>query len=384
MKRSLLIILAFLLAACASGPVHKQVALIANVLSATKVVLDLGSGKREYIEVEVLGFGSDRNKAREDGFRTAVLQAVGSVVVTQTESRNRRLVRDEIVSYSSGYVDRHEILSEKSIGSGVELRLKVWVAESRIARRLLADASTAGQIDGKNLGLRIEGVLQERYQGDKLLSTVLSDFPRRAFDIKLDKHRVSLNERREVSLLIPFELKWNYDYLASLYEALYETRSETSFCWSCILLGPQAEDQSARQRRQTQTSFTLMVKPPQNVLMGWRGTVVFDDNFKLRAMYQAFVESRPAIRLVIEDGRGRMAHDECFHYPNLDHVVHYHYPDFYMFTIDRDLTRASINGNQVMRGELPINFRGEAKRLESYESVKISVVGRQNCPKNRG
>jgi len=81
MKHGLLIVLVFLLAACASGPVHQQVVLVANVLSATKVVLDLGSGKREYIEVEVLGFGSDRNKAREDGFRTAVLQAVGSVVV---------------------------------------------------------------------------------------------------------------------------------------------------------------------------------------------------------------------------------------------------------------------------------------------------------------
>lgn len=379
MKRCLLIALAFLLAACASGPVHKQVALIANVLSATKVLLDLGSGRREYIEVEVLGFGSDRNKAREDGFRTAVLQAVGSVVVTQTESRNRRLVRDEIVSYSSGYVDRHEILSEKSVGSGVELRLKVWVAESRIARRLLADASTSGQIDGKNLGLRIEGVLQERYQGDKLLSTVLSDFPRRAFDIRLDKHRVNLNERREVSLLIPFELKWNYDYLASLYEALYETRSEPSFCWSCVLLGPQVEDQSARQRRQTQTSFTLMVKPPQNMLMGWRGTVVFDDNFKLRAMYQAFVESRPAIRLVIEDGTSRVTHDECFSYPNLDHVINYRYPDFYLFTIDRDLTEASINGNQVMRGELPINFKKDSNKLTNYETVMVSVVPFKEC-----
>jgi hypothetical protein len=127
-----------------------------------------------------------------------------------------------------------------------------------------------------------------------------------------------------------------------------------------------------------------MVKPPQNLLMGWRGTVVFDDNFKLRAMYQAFVESRPARRLVIEDDRGRIAHDECFHYPNLDHVVHYHYPDFYMFMIDRDLTRASINGNQVMRGELPINFKGGSKKLESYEKVSISVVEQQKCPIRRG
>jgi hypothetical protein len=53
MKRGLLIVLVITLAACAGGPVQKQVALIANVLSATKVVLDLGAGRREYIEVEV-------------------------------------------------------------------------------------------------------------------------------------------------------------------------------------------------------------------------------------------------------------------------------------------------------------------------------------------
>jgi hypothetical protein len=122
-----------------------------------------------------------------------------------------------------------------------------------------------------------------------------------------------------------------------------------------------------------------MVKPPQNLLMGWRGTVVFDDNFKLRAMYQAFVESRPAIRLVIEDGRGRVVHDECFHYPNLDHVVHYHYPDFYMFTIDRDLTRASINGNQVMRGELTVSFKPASTAITNYENVIVSVVNVKHC-----
>ncbi|MDV7389752.1 hypothetical protein RZS08_00300, partial [Arthrospira platensis SPKY1] len=96
------------------------------------------------MEVEVLGYGLDREKAREDGFRTAVIQSVGSVVVSQTQSTNSQLVRNEIVTYSSGFVDRHEVLSEKNMGSEVELRMRVWVAESRIARRLLAHSSTAG------------------------------------------------------------------------------------------------------------------------------------------------------------------------------------------------------------------------------------------------
>ena len=370
MKQGLLIALVLTLAACASGPVQKQVALIANVLSATKVVLDLGAGKREYIQVEVLGFGSDRNKAREDGFRTAVLQAVGSVLVTQTESQNRRLVRDEIISYSSGYVDRHEVLSEKSAGSGVELRLKVWVAESRIARRLLADASTAGQIDGENLGLRIEGVLQERYQGDKLLSTVLSDFPRRAFDITLDKHRVNLNERREASLIVPFELKWNYNYLGSLYEALYVVRSEApDFCWACLELGPRAEDKASIERRKSQSSFTLMVKPPQNLIMGWRGTVFFDDDFKLRLLYQAFAESRPVIRVLIEDSAGMRLRDQCHQFGFLDQLVQF--SSYY--------SHANLNGNRVMRGEIPIRLGRKASEISEYDRISVRVVRSQDC-----
>lgn len=380
--KTLLCIFAFaLLSGCAAAPT-KSITLVANVLSATRVVLDLGAGKREYIEVEVLGYGVTREAAREDGFRTAVIQGVGALVLSESEARNQKLVRDEIISYSSGYVDRHEIQSERVTARGVELKMKVWVAESQIARRLLASSSTAGKIDGKNLSLRVEGVLQERYKGDRVLSVVLADFPHRAFDIKVGKHSVQLNERREVSLQIPFELKWNYDYLASLFEALYAIRSELEFCWIC-LLDPMLEDPSRRQRRETMTTFSMTVKPPHWRIMGWSGSLVFDDDFALRAMYQAFIETRPAIKLEIANESGRTVHSECFYYSNLDHQIHHRYPDFYMYNANYrypQMNRASINGNQIMAGSLPLNFKQDTGRLSALDRVTISVIRGINCP----
>jgi len=381
MRIAIVLVYSLLLVACAGLPAHQQVALVANVLSVSKVIADLGAGKREYMEVDVLGYGPDREKAREDGFRTAVIQSVGSVVVTQTQSTNQRLVRNEIITYSSGFVDRHEVLSEKNMGSEVELRMRVWVAESRIARRLLANSSTAGQIDGKSLGLRLDGVLNERAQGDRLLETVLADFPKRAFDIKLGNHRVILDKRREVTLEIPFEVKWSYDYLISLYEALRVSHIEPEVCWRCVWLGPQAETEAQRQRRLTQSSFMLRVKPPQNAVKRWTGHLVFDDDLKIRAMHKTFIESRPHVRLIIKNAKGEVSFDHCYSYTQFDRqYVASHHPSMYMFRFSSEFKRASIDADNTVVGVIPIKLKGDpAEEIRNFDQVAITVVKRDQC-----
>ncbi len=381
MRIAIVLVSSLLLVACAGLPAHQQVALVANVLSVSKVVADLGAGKREYMEVDVLGYGPDREKAREDGFRTAVIQSVGSVVVTQTQSTNQRLVRNEIITYSSGFVDRHEVLSEKNMGSEVELRMRVWVAESRIARRLLANSSTAGQIDGKSLGLRLDGVLNERAQGDRLLETVLADFPKRAFDIKLGNHRVVLDKRREVTLEIPFEVKWSYEYLISLYEALRVSHIAPEVCWRCVWLGPQAETEAQRQRRLTQSSFMLRVKPPQNAVKRWTGHLVFDDDLKIRAMHKTFIESRPHVRLIIKNAKGEVSFDHCYSYTQFDRqYVASHHPSMYMFRFSSEFKRASIDADNTVVGVIPIKLKGDpAEEIRKFDQVAITVVTRDQC-----
>jgi hypothetical protein len=45
----------------------------------------------------------------------AVEQALGTLISSETEVNNGRIVRDEIVSYASGYVDRFDIVSTQPV-----------------------------------------------------------------------------------------------------------------------------------------------------------------------------------------------------------------------------------------------------------------------------
>jgi hypothetical protein len=245
----------------------------------------------------------------------------------------------------------------------------------------LANSSTAGQIDGKSLSLRLDGVLNERAQGDRLLETVLADFPKRAFDIKLGNHRVILDKRREVTLEIPFEVKWSYDYLISLYEALRVSHIEPEVCWRCVWLGPQAETEAQRQRRLTQSSFMLRVKPPQNAVKRWTGHLVFDDDLKIRAMHKTFIESRPHVRLIIKNAKGEVSFDHCYSYTQFDRqYVASHHPSMYMFRFSSEFKRASIDADNTVVGVIPIKLKGDpAEEIRKFDQVAITVVTRDQC-----
>ena len=47
------------------------------VLSVIRIALNLGSGRQDYVQVDVVSEGNSVEQARLEGFRTAVNQAVG-------------------------------------------------------------------------------------------------------------------------------------------------------------------------------------------------------------------------------------------------------------------------------------------------------------------
>ena len=66
----------------------------------------IAEGQEKILYVEVIGEGATLDQARQQGFGLAVEHAVGTVIVRETAVRNSRIARDEIITYSSGYVDR--------------------------------------------------------------------------------------------------------------------------------------------------------------------------------------------------------------------------------------------------------------------------------------
>jgi hypothetical protein len=178
----------------------------------------LTNNKRVYY-IEVQGQGVTAEEARMNGFRLAVEQALGSVIASETEQQNSRIRRDEVISYAAGFVERFEIVSTIHTGSVHEIAMRVWIQRTNLAERLLVTSRADGQIDGARAAVAVETTQYSRSQGDRLLATVLNDFPKRSFDIKVRPIEIEMDTNRNPLVVVAYHIKWNRQYEKSVIAA---------------------------------------------------------------------------------------------------------------------------------------------------------------------
>lgn len=305
--------------------------------------------KQKIYYIEVAGTGKTAEEARVNGFRLAVEQAVGSLIASETEVRNSKIQRDEVISYASGYVTKYEITDTESKDNLVQVKMKVWVGRNALARRLLNESRQAGEIDGPNGSAAVSTIQYEKSQGDRLVQTVLNDFPRRAFDVELKNSRVSLDNYRNGRLTVPFQVRWNYDYLVSLWIALEATSQPKAHSQNFVRVSSRAS---------------------------WAGEAGFDDGYRIKQLAQALVGSGPSVQLTIKSLSGQIMHRQCYRWAELDHDVRYQYPRAF-FVDFPSTTRVNINGRAVLDAkiDLPVN----PTALENMGNFELAVVRKQDC-----
>jgi hypothetical protein len=312
------------------------------------------SAAEKVLYVEVIGEGSTVEQARQQGFRLAVEHAVGTVVSSETEVRNDRMARDEIITYASGYVDRFEVVEQQRVGNRVLVNMKVWVKPSRIANRLLNRSATAGTVEGGRISTQIQTLQHERSSGDRLLKSVLADFPKRAFVIELDRTQVVFDANRTGQLEVAFWLSWNRDYLDSIAEALsaINQRSDCGGLFGCRNVASQIDVVRPRLGTTTQT---------------W-----FNDRVADEMVRREMIQSQPTIRIAIMDMSGREQFKQCFYAKELDYRDHSAW-----YYVNQSYDRVSINGRAVKR----FNTYIDLSRLPTanLDQVKIDIVRGPNC-----
>ena len=314
----------------------------------------LHEGSEKLFYVEVVGEGNTLDQARQQGFRLAVEHAVGTVIASETEVRNDRTARDEIITYASGYVDRFEIVKQQQINSGVQVQMKIWVKHNKLANRLLNKSETNGSIDGGRISAQLNSLQHERVSGDKLLKTVLADYPRRAFDIELDNTRVFFDANRNGQLEVAFYLSWNKLYLDSVAEAItaINQRPDCGRFPGCSNV----------------TSEIEVIQP------GFASNTVayFDDKNAQELIRIEMVRSKPTIRLSILDTAGTEQFKQCLHAKELD----YHQPST-LYYVKLDYNKVSINGQAVKRFNTFINLNSVP--ATQLDKVEISIVRGTDC-----
>lgn len=169
--------------------------------------------------VRVAGYGASYDEAKKDGFRKAIEYKVGSMILSETERRNYELVRNDLIIYSSGYVTNFKVIERRN-NPEVKLLMDVWVEEKNIIQRLTSVSSTVSEFDGELHSAQIESIIDRKQQADKLLDSVLKDYPHRAYILKQYAYNIDISNVSRPILKVNFSLEWNPGYILSLQETL--------------------------------------------------------------------------------------------------------------------------------------------------------------------
>lgn len=96
-------------------------------------------------------YGGDNAAARdrgiEDAQRRAVEQAMGTMISSETVIKNYQVIKDRILSLSSGYIENYRVLSEKEISGGLEVEIAAIVGLSKLSESVDAVKNLLSRMD---------------------------------------------------------------------------------------------------------------------------------------------------------------------------------------------------------------------------------------------
>ena len=177
-----------------------------------------GSNTPDKQYVRVLGTGKTEEEAKLNGFKNAIIKVVGTIVVTEKEAKDTFLTRNEVATYSSGYVDDYKIVDKVDSWAGPMLIMDVLVKSSKIANQILGISKGDAELEGSKLATQYKSYLDERRSGDIFVDKVLNTYPKNAFNIKMGEVQFKLDSYRNSLLIVPYEVSYNYNWIMSLRE----------------------------------------------------------------------------------------------------------------------------------------------------------------------
>jgi len=343
--------------------------------SPVGVILSIGQwiifeSERTYY-IEVLGEGRTAEEAKLNGFRIAVEQAVGSIIAAETEVNNNRIVRDEIISYAAGYVTKYEIVSQEAGGLGVKTTMKLWIKKSNIANRLLNEGSKPADIEGRKAATQLATLQYEREQGDRLIATVVNDFYRLGFNIEIKPVVVTFDNNRNGVVTVPFLVKWNRDYLKSLWEVLKATRQESNpeACWQLVLGGKCAPPAS------------MITISTGGFMGGSGGKLGYGDKNKMNNILNVMVGTQPKVMMTIYNQQSAPAYVGCYSFDTLDHNSGYNVQGAQYFVDSRFYgpPNVVIDGNAELKGNIALTMN--PNQLANAGKVELKIVPLNQCPR---
>jgi hypothetical protein len=303
--------------------------------------------------IRVQGIGNTLQQAKENAFKTAVELQVGSVLVNELESKDNKLVRNEIVNYSAGYVDNYTIVDTTTYNNKISIIVDVTVSSSKIADRILSIGSNTKLFDSDRHGTQYETYTDTKNNGDRLLKSLLNDYPKRAFIVTQLQHRFGVDTQRSPFIEIGFKFNWNYNYLSSFNEVL-----------SLI------EDGSNGLFKTSPGNIIIMAKDPKDYVLGKKNHYKFNDVLIMESIRNRFENNAPRIQLTIYSQNNNVFFTQCYIPESFAGTK----PSLYSMG-----DTLKVYGNQTENNIIRLHLSNMNDVIRSIERFELTVVGHESC-----
>ena len=309
--------------------------------------------------IRVTGEGSTVELAKENAFRTAVQQRAGAIVLSERQATQGKLSKDDISLFSAGYVDDFKIIDINQSGSNIKITLDVLVADSKLLNQVLNTGQTAQGVNGDRAGAALNTFLEQKEKGDRMLDVVLSTYPRNAFIVAQKPYTLSVDSYRNAVISVPYSLKWNYDYIAAMNEAMTLLEDKVGLI-GFMNLAP--------------SNVIIMAKNPKDLIFGSKNFYKFNDIpilHRIKSAMQGPNEVR--IMLEVSDVSGTMLYQTCY----VPDSINGRKKSFYGIGEPRILT---LYGNETESGTLTATIdQAHNYVVQRASRIEVSVVPESKC-----
>jgi hypothetical protein len=304
--------------------------------------------------IQVTGEGSTFEEAKQNAFKTAIEFEAGAVVVSERESNNYKLVRNEILVYSSGYITDYKIINTIRQGNHVKVLVDVQVASNKLADRILGVGKDSKTFDTDKHNNQYNSYLQGKQNGDRLLQQLLNDYPKKAYNLTQGVHQLKVDVNRNGIIEIPLELRWNYKFIESFNDALK------------IL-----EDGSNGLFQASPSNVTVMAKDPKDWVIGSKNQYKFNDMNTVSTIAQTLQNNQPRILVSIKNLNNKIAFQQCYVPDSMSGKK----PAFYDAS-----NHVVLYGNRIEKNRIQLNFVNMHEVIKEIQSIELNIVADNNCP----
>ena len=129
-------------------------------------------------EVVAIGVGVDPDKALKNALMNAVQQVVGLVLDAETLVKDEALVKEQILTYSDGFVNTFQKLKDGKRDDGLfEVTISASVKRRQIVEKLKESKVSITKIDGQSLFAEITTQHEAEKSGAEFLDKALEGLP---------------------------------------------------------------------------------------------------------------------------------------------------------------------------------------------------------------